>query len=683
MPSSKKRLLKAEDLYKIQIISDVRISPDGRHAVYSQQRVEPKTEKKYSNLWVVPTDSLSGPGEAARQFTTGDQNDGHPRWSPDGSQIAFLSNRGDKEKPAQIYLIPFGGGEALPLTEIDGEIGDFAWAPDGKKLLLSVRKKDAEVLEREKDEQKKKLGVVARHYDRVFYKLDGYGYLPHERWHIWTVDVRTNPSSGVRTGKARQLTDHPVYDEGSPAWSPDGKWIAYLSNISEDPDFTTDRTDLFVMPSAGGQPRQIPTPFGEKSSPSFSPDGCWIAYYAQEGEGKWFKNMGLWIVPVDGSAPPRNLTEKYDLHVSSWTINDLGSPEVMPPAWSKDGSRLYFPVVHHGSSLLQSIGVSGDDLQTVIGEGGVVGGLSFDREQQRMAFFYGRMDDPGQVMARELASGKEMQLTQANRELLKEWDLGQVEETWIQGPDGNDLQGWILKPPGFDPAKKYPSILEIHGGPLTQYGKFFMHEFYYLASKGFVVHFTNPRGGRGYGEAHAGAIYGGWGDADYRDLMAWTDFISGLPYIDPQRMGVTGGSYGGYMTVWIIGHTQRFRAAVTQRCVSNFISMWGSSDFNWSFQQELNDKAPFEDLQKYWDHSPIKYIGNAKTPTLVIHNEMDLRCPIEQGEQVFVALKRLGVESEMVRFPDEFHGLSRSGRTDRRIARLNHILRWFERYLRA
>jgi len=269
-----------------------------------------------------------------------------------------------------------------------------------------------------------------------------------------------------------------------------------------------------------------------------------------------------------------------------------------------------------------------------------------------------------------------------NAEVLRNVDLGSLETVWIKGPAGNDLQGWILKPPGFDAKKKYPSILEIHGGPLTQYGFLFMHEFYYLAAQGYVVHFTNPRGGRGYGEAHAGAIWGDWGNADYADLMAWTDYLSNQPYIDKSRMGVTGGSYGGYMTLWIIGHTQRFKVAITQRCVSNMVSMWGSSDLNWSFQVELQAGPPFEDLQKYWDMSPMKFIGNARTPTLVSHSEGDLRCPIEQGEQAFVALKRLGVDTEMVRFPDEFHGLSRTGRTDRKIARLNHFVRWFDKYLK-
>jgi dipeptidyl aminopeptidase/acylaminoacyl peptidase len=209
-----------------------------------------------------------------------------------------------------------------------------------------------------------------------------------------------------------------------------------------------------------------------------------------------------------------------------------------------------------------------------------------------------------------------------------------------------------------------------------------MHEFFYLAANGYVVYFCNPRGGSGYGEEHSKSICNNWGTVDYEDLMAWTDFIERKSYIDKKRMGVTGGSYGGYMTNWIIGHTDRFKAAVTQRSVSNLISMWGSSDFNWFFQVEFGGKPPWEDLDNYWRQSPMKYIGNVKTPTLVIHSENDLRCALEQGEQIYVALKILGVDTEMVRFPEEPHGLSRGGRTDRRVERLKHILRWFDRYLK-
>ena len=673
MASSHKRPITAEDLYQFQLLSGARISPDGKTVVYAVQRIDPKTEKKFANLWLVNTDGKT----PERQFTFGDQVDNQPEWSPDGSQIAFLSNRAALEKSQQIFLIPFSGGEAHPLKKFEGSIRSISWSPDGKKLLISGRKTDAEVLERDKDEQKKKLGVVSRHYDRVFFKFDGFGYLPHERQHIWIEDVESC--------EIRQLTEGPIFDETSAAWSPDGQSVTFISNRHDDPDMHPDQEDLYVIPSAGGEMRKIATPVGSKDAPSFSPDGKWIAYFSQEGVGISYKNRNLWVVPSDGSAPACNLTAPYDIHAAPSTINDMGELEFMPPIWSNDSSKIFFSISLHGSAPLQSIQVDGSDLQTIIGDGGVVGSFSFDQSQQTLAYFYGKMEDPGQVWVREMASGQSRPLTHLNQNILNEIDLGQLEEVWYKGPDGNDLQGWILKPPGFDPHKKYPSILEIHGGPLTQYGNFFMHEFYDLAAGGYVVYFTNPRGGRGYGEAHAGAINAMWGDRDYADIMAWTDYVSKLPYIDPDRMGVTGGSYGGYMTVWIIGHTQRFKAAVAQRCVSNFVSMWGSSDFNWHFQHMIGagDKAPFEDLQGYWDRSPIKYIGNAHTPTMVIHNENDHRCPIEQGEQVYVALKRLGVETEFVRFPEEFHGLSRAGRTDRRIARLNYIRGWFDRHLQA
>jgi dipeptidyl aminopeptidase/acylaminoacyl peptidase len=665
-----KRMITAEDLYNLQILSNVRMSPDGENILYTLQRVDRKTEKKYANIFMIRTD-----GKVSKQFTYGDQKDLSPRWSPDGSQIAFLSNRKNAEKPAQLFLIPFDGGEARPLTEIDGEINDFVWSPDGRKLLCVVRKIDAEDLEREKDEQKKKLGVVYRQYDRAFYKLDGYGYLPHERNHLWIVDVRT--------GRSKQLTDHAIYDEIDPAWSPDGESIAFVSNHTEEPDLNPDYADLFVMPAEGGEPRKIKAPIGSKTLPSFSPDGKWIAYLAQEGENAGYVNFNLWIAPADGNGKAKNLTEAHDLHCLGNIINDVGTPEQMPPTWSKDSKMIYFQTAERGSVLLRSIAIDGKDLREVIGEGGAVGAFTFDRDQTKVAYFYGRIDDPGQIYVRDLAGGSIRHLTRINREVLDRIELGSIEEVWFKGSAKNDLQGWILKPPGFNPRKKYPSILEIHGGPLTQYGKFFMHEFQYFAAKGYVVYFSNPRGGRGYGEKHSKAIWGDWGGADYDDIMSWTDTVAKQPYIDNKRMGVTGGSYGGYMTIWIIGHTKRFEAAVTQRCVSNFISEWGSSDFNWTFQQELEAGPPFDDLKKYWDMSPMKYIGEAVTPTMVIHNENDLRCPIEQGEQVFVALKRIGVPTEFIRFPDEFHGMSRTGRTDRRIARLNHILRWMDRYLKG
>ncbi|MCZ6678553.1 MAG: S9 family peptidase [Candidatus Poribacteria bacterium] len=667
MPTRKKRRITAEDLYRFQLISDCEISPDGGHVVFSVQRVEKKTEKRYSNLWMVPTDS-----GRPQQFTYGDQVDSQPQWSPDGKEIAFLSNRGD-EKQAQIYIIPFGGGEARPLTNLKGSIGAFQWSPDGKQFVCMFRKKDPEEIEREGDEGKKKLGVVARHITRVHFKFDGSGFLPKERWHIWTIDMRT--------GKAKQLTDGDVYDESEPHWSPDGKEIVFCSNRSDDPDFNPEAVDLFVIPATGGDVRKIETPFGPKGSPSFSPDGKWIAYYGREGRGNWWKQTCLWLVPADGGGKAKNLTEKLDFDIGGGTLGDIGNLAEMRPTWSKDSNQIYFQVSHHGNTILQSISRNGE-LQLVINNDGAVGAFSLDEGSSRLAYFRADLKEPGQVWVRQLSTRRSRQLTRFNQNLLRTMELGEVEEVWFKGPADNKLQGWIIKPPGFDPSQKYPSILAIHGGPLAQYGNRMMHEFYYLAAQGYVVHFCNPRGGQGYGEKHAKAIWNNWGTADYEDVMAWANFVAEKAYIDEARMGVTGGSYGGYMTNWIIGHTDRFKAAVTQRSVSNLVSFYGSTDGNWIWQQVFGDKPPWENLENYWRQSPMKYIGNVKTPTLVIHSEQDLRCDIEQSEQVFVALKRLGVETEMVRFPDESHGLSRGGRTDRRIERLNHILRWFDRYLK-
>ncbi|MFC1849345.1 S9 family peptidase, partial [candidate division CSSED10-310 bacterium] len=424
---------------------------------------------------------------------------------------------------------------------------------------------------------------------------------------------------------------------------------------------------------------------GYKMWPSFSPDGHWIAYYGAEGKDKPWQNMGLWITSRLGDGNPRNLTQALDLDVAGPVINDLPEfPTEVPPTWSRDGKNIYFAVGQKGTVTLNQISWTGKNLtlQPIIANKGTVGAFFFDQQQSKLAYYYGDLSDPGQLFVKDLHADKTRKLTHLNESLIRNRDLGEIEEIWFPGPAENNLHGWILKPPGFDPTRKYPSILEIHGGPRVHYGNLFMHEFYFLAANDYIVYFCNPRGSQGYGEEHAKAIWNNWGSVDYDDVMAWVDFVSEKPYFDPQKMGVTGGSYGGYMTNWIVSHSNRFQAAVTQRSVSNLISMYGSSDFNWGLQREFGDTPPWENLENYWRQSPLKYIENVKTPTLVIHSERDDRAPIEQGEQFFVALKKLGVDTELLLFPDEPHGLSRMGRTDRRIARLKNILRWFNRYLK-
>ncbi|MCA9996718.1 MAG: S9 family peptidase [Anaerolineales bacterium] len=667
--AGKKRVMQAEDLYEIRPVSDCAISPDGTAVLFTVQRVDKGSEKKYSNLWLAPT----GRGEA-RQYTYGNQNDSSPQWSPDGREIAFLSNRGDAEKPAGLYLIPANGGEARPLTDIKGKIGSFAWSPNGKQIVCAVQKTDAEVLERQGDEAKKKLGVVARHITRVHYKFDGLGFLPKERWHLWVIDART--------GRATQITDGSVHDEQQPNWSPDGQSIVFVSNRADDPDFAPDGEDLYIISAMGGEMQRVPTPFGEKSDPVFSPNGRYLAYYGRTGRGDWWKHDHLWVVPIDGSSEAQCLTDDEDIIIGNASMNDTGGCVTMSPIWSADGERIFFQQSRHGSTTLHVIDRDGSNRQTIISDEAVVGACSLDAQNSKVAYWQATMTTLGEIFVTDLPHPRSRQLSRINTPLLNKMNLGQVEEVWFKGADDNDLQGWVLKPPNFDPSQTYPSIMEIHGGPLGQYANALMHEFHFLAAHGYVVYFSNPRGGRGYGEAHARAIWNGHGTADYADVMAWADHVAQLPYIDRDRRGVTGGSYGGFMVNWIIGHTDQFRAAVTQRSISNRLSSYGSSDINWRREIAFNDEPPWENLDNYWGQSPLKYIGNAKTPTLVIHSEQDLRCPIEQGEQIYVALKRLGVDTEMVRFPDSPHGLSRVGRTDRRIVRLNHILRWFDKYLK-
>lgn len=662
------RTITANDLYSLQLIKGSQISPGGSQVLYGLQTVHQKTEKKYTKLWKVATN-----GGKPIQLTKGKHNDSQARWSPDGKHIAFVSNKKSEKQP-QICVMELKSGNTETITSLQGNIDSLTWSPDGKKILFRFRQKDQEAIDRITDKTKKELGIVVRHYTRVFFKMDGEGYLPTNRWGISVVNVAAK--------KVRHLCQSPKYDFQSPAWSPDGKKIAYVSNQSNDPDFQPDHTDLFVMTAKGKKHKKIDTPIGRKSHLSWSPDGKKIAYIGQDGASDWWKNNNLWVVPSNGKKAAKNLTEAHDFNVDTYTVNDtIGVPEITPPTWSNSGKFLFFQVARHGSVHIYATDVQTLKAQKVFNGKGVIGSFSFNQDQTLLAVIQGTMDDPNQIVIKDVEANPTV-LTTLNRKWLDKIQLGSIEEVWFKGAADNDVQGWIVKPPNFDPTKQYPSILEIHGGPWLQYGEAFTHEFQYLAAQGYVVYFCNPRGGQGYGEAHAKAIWNDWGGADYDDLMRWADYMEQQPYIDKNRMGVTGGSYGGYMTNWIIGHTHRFKAACTQRCVSNLISMWGSSDFNWAFQQAFGNKAPFESIEDLWRMSPIRYFKNVVTPTLVIHSEKDYRCDREQGEQVYVALKKLGIDSELLLFPDESHGLSRMGRTDRRIARLEHILRWFDKYLK-
>ncbi len=657
----------AETLYQFERITDNQLSPDGQHIIYSVERIERKTEKKYQDLWVVSADGDSTP----RRFTYGDWVDTAPRWSPDGHTIAFLSNRKDGKQP-QLYLLPFHGGEARLLAELKGTISSFAWSPNGGSLVCGFRKADADVLERQEDKQKQELGVVVRHIKRGFYKANGVGYLPQEKNHIWRIDVAS--------GETMQLTDGD-YDEQDPVWSPDGTTILFASNRSDDPDMNPDAVELYTVPADGGEMTLLPTNHvGTKFLHDFSPDGNWISYVGRRHRLSPWQNSSLYLVPAGGGVA-RNMTADADLDIANRTGGDVaGATPLTTPVWSPDSSTIYFQISRFGDQPLMALNVASETFSTVVGEC-IVGRFNFDAAHTRLAYFCGQTYDPGNIWVQHLDSGANIQLTRLNN-WLADAPLGTVTEQWIKSADGTAIQGWIMTPPDFDPAHSYPTIIDIHGGPQTQLGNWFMHQYNYLAAHGYVIAYCNPRGSQGYGEAFAGAIFGRWGTVDYDDLTAWFDTVAALPYVAADRMGVMGGSYGGYMTVTVIGRTDRFKAAIAQRMVSNSLSMYGGSDMNWYWNHLIGNGNPWEDFEKHWHDSPMSGVGNINTPTLIMHSEDDYRTRPEQSEQVYVALRSRGVPTELLLFPSETHELSRTGRTDRRVARLEHMLHWFDRYLK-
>lgn len=428
-------------------------------------------------------------------------------------------------------------GRQRPLTRLKGSFGALAWSPDSRHLVFVFRKKDAEEVERERDEQKKKLGPLAYHITRPHYKLEGTGILPRERWHLWTVDVRT--------GRARHLTDGDTWDEGEPVWTPDGGHILFTSNRSAEPDLNPDRVGLYVIPAGGGRIREIPAWPGSKGLPAVSPDGQWVSFVGRRGKGDWWKNQQLWVVPFKGGGRPRSLTGRHDFSVSHFTLNDVGAGDTTPPTWSADGTRIYFQVSWHGNTELRAAAVRDGAVVTLVAEAGCVGAFSLSRAQDRLAFFRSTLEDPGQIWVRDMESGQARCLTRFNRSWLDRVDLGQVEEVWFRGGDGNDLQGWMVNPPRFSTSRRYPAIVYVHGGPLAQYGNLFTHEFYFLAAQGYVVGYSNPRGGLGYGEAHAGAIWNNWGTVDYEDVMAWAEHLGRRRYVDGKRLGIAGAATAG------------------------------------------------------------------------------------------------------------------------------------------
>ncbi|MBI3872531.1 MAG: S9 family peptidase [candidate division Zixibacteria bacterium] len=671
-----RRPIRIDDISRIKFLRTLALSPDEEHVVFSVETTAPDNKKYYSHLWRCGVD-----GRDLRQLTFGERSDSNPVFSPDGQQIAFVSRRG--EHPG-IHLLPVDGGEARTLVEKDGAFAWLSFTPDCKTIICAFRandppltgEPDRKTATTEKGKPPAREAPLYRHITRLFYRLDGEGFLPKDGYHVWAFDVGT--------GKGRQLT-RGRFDETSPTVSPDGKWIAFTTNRRPDPDRDPLRQDLYLVPIKGGPIRRIKTPEGPVDSPQFSPDGQKIVYLGHtDPDGPWgVTPYHVWVVGTSGNPAARDLCPRYDREPSDQTITDTGEGfKIIPPHWSPDGRELSFLSSQTGATLVARLSARGGAPRWAVRGQWHIMDLAFGRKGQRAAAIISNETRPAEIAVIDLSkkSSTPRLITDLNGAWLKTIHVSKPQEVWFNSTGKNRVQGWVLKPPQFRTGRRYPGIVEIHGGPRAQYGYTFFHEMQLLAARGYVVFYTNPRGSQGRGAAWSGSIVNGWGTVDYEDIMSGTDWFVAQRYINPKLVGVTGGSYGGYMTNWIVGHTNRFKAAVTQRSVVDLRSFFGTTDLGWDWSREFNGN-PWENPAGYARMSPLTYARKIRTPLLIEHSEHDWRCNIEQAEQLYITLKVLRRTVELVRWPEEPHGLSRHGRPDRRMARLEQILRWFDKYL--
>jgi dipeptidyl aminopeptidase/acylaminoacyl peptidase len=671
-----RRDISETDLLSFTWVADAQISPDGSTIAFVKVVVNERENRYETAIYAVP----AAGGPTPRRLTSGTR-DTTPRWSPDGKTLAFVRVVEKKDGPSlpQLHLLPLSGGEARRITDLPRGATGPVWSPDGRTLAFSSTTTQADLAPPSAGRR-----TDVRVIERPVYRENGNpDYVDTDRRsHIWTVRV-----DDVGHAAASRVTDG-AFDEANIGWSRDGARIFFVSDRRADPYFYADDTDLYSVPAGGGEMSRVASIDGVIGRYAVSNDGRRIAFVGipQGHPIRSYDVPDLFVTDADGRGAPRNLTERYDYDIGGGIGGDQAAPRAggsKTIAWAADDRTLLLAASQHGSANIKRLNVDTGTLESITDSPQDVMSFTASRDASTVAAIISTPVVLGDVNVVNTNSGRTAPtaVTHYNDALFEHLNLSQPEEIWYSSFDGKRIQGWILKPPGFDARRRYPMILEIHGGPHSAYGHTFTHEFAWMAAKGYVVLYTNPRGSSSYGQDFGNVIQYRYPGDDYRDLMAGVDEVIKRGYVDAGRLGVTGGSGGGLLTNWTITQTQRFKAAVSQRDIADWAGFWYSADFS-QFTPSWFRKAPWEDPKDFAARSPITHVANVTTPLMLILGDEDYRTPPGNGgEQMFRALQYRRVPSVMVRFPRENHELSRSGEPWHRIERLRHILGWMDRWL--